>query len=313
MEIRKAELLNVREVWKSEPRNFTKWLADNIDFLNENLEFSLNVIETEKQIGSFNVDIYCEDEQGDRVIIENQLEKTDHTHLGQILTYTVGIDAKTVIWITPEPRVEHTEVFEWLNEVTPVDNCWYLFKLEVIKLSDTTVSPLFTKIVGPSQVIKNRGNEKKEVAESNHSRFQFWETLLEQLNNNTPTYRNVSPTMDNWLNAGTGIGGINHCIIVRRNDTALQLIIEKKDTELNKKIFDYLHSFREEIEREFGERLIWRRMEEKKSSRIRFDMTDCTLDHSSWENGIPLLVNRFLKWQSALEPYLKLVGEKTWK
>ncbi len=70
MEIRKAELLNVREVWKSEPRNFTRWLADNIDFLNEKLDFSLNVVETEKQIGSFNVDIYCEDEHGERVIID---------------------------------------------------------------------------------------------------------------------------------------------------------------------------------------------------------------------------------------------------
>ena len=137
MEIKKAELMNVREVWKSELRNFTRWLARNIDFLNEKLEISLKVIQTEKQIRAFNVDIFCEDEQGNSVIIENQLEKTDHTHLGQILTYTVGTNAKTDIWITPEPRIEHMEVFERLNEITPIDNRWYLFKLEVIKLSDS--------------------------------------------------------------------------------------------------------------------------------------------------------------------------------
>lgn len=74
------------------------------------------------------------------------------TLLGQILTYPVGIAAKTVIWISPEPRVEHVKVLEWLNEITPIDSCWYLYMLEVLKVSDTTVTPLFTKVVGPGTV-----------------------------------------------------------------------------------------------------------------------------------------------------------------
>jgi len=112
LKISRLNYVNIREIWRHEAANFTTWLASNIEYLNEKLGFILNVLETEKQIGSFNVDIYCEDEQGNPVIIENQLDTTDHGHLGQILTYAVGVDAKTIIWISTAPRVEHVEVIE---------------------------------------------------------------------------------------------------------------------------------------------------------------------------------------------------------
>ena len=102
MKISRLDYVSIREVWQHEAADFTTWLANNIDYINDKLGFTLNAIETEKQIGSFNVDIYCEDEQGNSVIIENQLERTDHNHLGQILSYAVGVDAKTVIWISPD-------------------------------------------------------------------------------------------------------------------------------------------------------------------------------------------------------------------
>jgi RecB family endonuclease NucS len=124
--ISRLEYVELREVWRHEATDFTVWLAENIDFLNDALQVNLNVIETEKQIGSFNVDIFCEDGQGAHAIIENQLEKTDHTHLGQLLTYSVGVDAKTIIWVTSHPRQEHIRVVEWLNEITPADMGWYL-------------------------------------------------------------------------------------------------------------------------------------------------------------------------------------------
>lgn len=312
MEIKKLDQINAREIWKSEPRHFTKWLAENIDFLNDKLDINLNVIQTEKQIGSFNVDIYCEDEQGNSVIIENQLEKTDHTHLGQILTYTVGTAAKTVIWISPEPRVEHVEVFEWLNEITPVDSSWYLFKLEVLKISDTTVTPLFTRVVGPSQEVKNLGNEKKQIAERHQKRRQFWEALLQLLNQKTNIYSNVNPTNDNWLNAGTGVGGVYYSIIVRKESSSIQLVIDKPSIEINKKIFDYLHSQKGDIERDFGDKINWRKMEQKKSSRIQIDINECCLDNTTWEIGLDQMVSKFIKWNSVFNPYIKKISQQSW-
>jgi hypothetical protein len=149
LKISRLDYVNIREIWQQEAADFTTWLADNIDYLNDKLGFTLNVLEMEKQIGSFNVDIYCEDEQGNSVIIENQLERTDHGHLGQILTYAVGVDAKTVIWISPDPRIEHVEVIEWLNEVTPVDMRWYIIKLEAVKIDDSPVAPQYCRRAKP--------------------------------------------------------------------------------------------------------------------------------------------------------------------
>ena len=235
MKISKIDYVDIREIWAHEATDFTAWLADNIDYINEKLEITLNVLETEKQIGSFQVDIYCEDEQGNSVIIENQLERTDHGHLGQILTYAVGIDAKSIVWISPEPRLEHIEVIEWLNEVTPIDMRWYILKLEAIKIDDSPVAPLFTIEAGPSQERKETGKVKKDVAERHHKRIQFWKGLLSVLNEKTRLYRNLSPSTDNWLSASTGIGGVYYQIVIRMDSGAIKLIINK-NKEWNKRL-----------------------------------------------------------------------------
>ena len=114
--IGKIQRVALREVWKHEALDFTQWLQDNIDVLNEVLDFNLSSPEREQSAGSFNVDIVAEDDSGDPVVIENQLEKSDHNHLGKIITYLVAIGAKTAIWIVADPRPEHVSSINWLNE-----------------------------------------------------------------------------------------------------------------------------------------------------------------------------------------------------
>jgi hypothetical protein len=306
LEIRKLDYINVRGIWKDEARDFTQWLAQNIDYLNDKLGFNINVLETERQVGSFNVDIFGEDEQGNSVIIENQLEKTDHAHLGQLLTYAVGVDAKTIIWISPMPREEHIEVIEWLNEITPVDIRWYLFKLEVIKIKDSPVSPLFTKVIGPSQEIKILGKEKKETAERHLKRLEFWENLLPVINNKTNLYKNINPSKDNWLNASSGVGGVYYSIVVRMENTSVLLVIEKTgNRDFNKKIFDFLYSNKEKIEELFSNQLIWRRMDEQISSRIQYDIGSCGLsDKPSWTEGYEKIARILVDFEKAFHSYI---------
>jgi len=307
LKISRLDYVNIREIWENEAKDFTTWLADNIDYINDKLGFTLNVLETEKQIGYFNVDIYCEDEQGNSVIIENQLERTDHSHLGQILTYAVGVDAKNVIWISPDPRIEHVEVIEWLNEVTPVDMRWYLIKLEAVKIDDSPVAPLFSIVAGPSQEKKATGKEKKDVAERHQKRIQFWEGLLPVLNEKTSLYRNISPSSDNWLAAATGTGGVYYQIVIRMDSAAIKLVIEKsKAGELNKKIFDYLYGKRDKIEEVFGNEINWRRMDNQISSRIEHDIDSCGLsDESTWDQGYEIIADRLIKWDEAFRPYYR--------
>jgi hypothetical protein len=140
------------------------------------------------------------------------------------------------------PRIEHVEVIEWLNEVTPVDMSWYILKIEAVKIGDSPVAPLFSIVAGPSQERKATGKVKKDVAERHQKRFQFWEGLLSVLNEKTGLFRNISPSSDNWLAAGSGVSGVNYQIVIRMDSAAIKLVIEKDRTgELNKKIFDWLY------------------------------------------------------------------------
>ena len=306
MQIGKLDYVIIRDIWRHEAVDFTTWLANNMDYLSDALGFTLNFLDKEKQIGSFTIDIFCEDEQGNLVIIENQLEKTDHKHLGQILTYAVGVDAKTVIWISPDPRTEHMEVIEWLNDVTPVDMSWYLIKLEAVKIGDSPVAPLFTVVAGPSQERKEKGNVKKDEAERHQKRLRLWEGLLPVLNEKTSLFQNISPSRDNWLATTTGVTGIYYYIAITMDSTSLKVVLKTKNNQLDKKIFDYLHERRGEIELAFGSELNWRRMDNYKSSRIECNIEACKLrDESTWKKGHILIAETLIKLDAAFRPHFE--------
>lgn len=163
MKIGRLEPVPLRDVWPKEEGDFSKWLAENLDTLSEAIRVNLELVETEKKVAGTNleIDIFCLDDDGEKVVVENQLEKTDHSHLGQILTYAVNIDAPTVIWITRETRQEHINVINWLNEVS--DKGFYLVKVEAYRIDDSSVAPFFSIICRPTQDVKKLGAEKKEI------------------------------------------------------------------------------------------------------------------------------------------------------
>ena len=150
--IGKIERVNLRDVWKHEAFDLTTWLQDNIEVLNEAIGLNISNPENEQPAGSFKVDILAEDDSGNPVIIENQLEKSDHDHLGKLITYLVALEAKTAIWIVSDPRPEHLSSISWLNESSSAN--FYLLKLEAIKIDDSPPAPLLTLIVGPSEEVK---------------------------------------------------------------------------------------------------------------------------------------------------------------
>ncbi len=184
---------------------------------------------------------------------------------------------------------------------------WYLFKVEVVRIGQSPVSPLFTEVVGPSKEIKALGSEKRELAERHEKRLQFWNGLIQVMNNYTSHYRNVSPTKDNWLTAATGIGGVYYLIIIRMDNASIQLVIERgKNAETNKGIFDFLHSHKDKIESDFGDKIIWRRMDDNISSRIQYDTAECCLkDEATWEKGYEIIAKKFVAWDKAFSKYFK--------
>ena len=126
-----------RQLFRNEAGDFTTWLEEHIEVLGDRLGLTLSNAEREQAVGSFSVDLRAEDGDGRLVVIENQLERTDHDHLGKVLTYLVNLEAKTAIWVSPAPRPEHMRVVQWLNEITPVDVAFYLVKVEAVRIEDS--------------------------------------------------------------------------------------------------------------------------------------------------------------------------------
>ena len=120
-ELGKLEIVVVREIWETEAQDFTPWLADNLALLGEALKLELTLAQVEAPVGAFSLDILATDESGAYVAVENQLGKTDHAHLGQLLTYATGYDVRHLIWVAPKFRDEHRATLDWLNRWTSED------------------------------------------------------------------------------------------------------------------------------------------------------------------------------------------------
>ena len=195
VKIGKLEKVNLREVWKNEASDFTTWLSENIHILGETLNLNLTEGETEKKVEAslFSIDIATQTEEGEQVIIENQLEKTDHKHLGQILTYMINMDSKITIWITQNPRPEHIKVINYLNEELKNKN-FYLVKVEAYSIDNSNPAPYFSVICQPSKEMKELSRVKEEGTEREKLKFNFWKALFEKSQNKTDLFSTAKPS-----------------------------------------------------------------------------------------------------------------------
>lgn len=305
--IGKLQKVSLREIWKNEAKDFTSWLFENIDTLNEALEMNLSAIEREKSVGGFSLDIQAEDEDGRVVIIENQLEKTDHDHLGKVVTYLSNLDAKLAIWITSNPREEHKKAIDWLNEFTPDDVSFFLVKIEAVVISNSLPAPLFSVVAEPTEISKEIGKEKKEYAEIHHLRKEFWTGLLEKSKKKTNIFNNLSPSIYHWIGTGGGKAGINYNLCITNSYAQAEIYLDrgKEFPELNKERFDKLLKNKEKIEKVFGDGLSWERLDKKRASRIGKKFTGFGLkDKEKWSEIQNRLIDVAIKMKEAFGPYI---------
>ncbi|KAB2881548.1 DUF4268 domain-containing protein [bacterium] len=303
--IGKIEKVALREIWKHEAQDFTTWLQKNIDVLNDVVDFHLSNPEKEQSTGNFSVDLVAEDEDGDLVVIENQLEKSNHDHLGKVITYLASVNAARAIWIVAEPRQEHIKAISWLNESTGAE--FYLFKIEGIKIEKSPPAPLFTLIVGPSEEAREVGETKKEYDKRHHLRKEFWAVLLDRAKTKTNLHANISPGMYSWIGTGAGISGVTLNYGVGQHETKIELYIDKdKDSGVdNKLIFDQLYKNKTEIEQIFGDQLSWERLDAKRASRIaRYFASGGYKDHEKWQLIADEMIGAMIKFEKAISPHI---------
>jgi hypothetical protein len=192
----KLQRVDLREVWKHEAHNFTQWLEHNADVLSASIKLPIRNVEREHAAGSFSIDLVAEDDTGGTIIIENQLEKSNHDHLGKLITYLTALEARTAIWIVSDPRPEHIAAIAWLNESTAAN--FYVVKVEAIRIDNSLPAPLFTVIVGPSIEAREAGLTKKNIAERFALRKRWWSELLTRAAKVSKLHAHISPREYAW-------------------------------------------------------------------------------------------------------------------
>jgi hypothetical protein len=300
--IGKLRRVPLREVWLHEARDFTTWLERNPDALSDLLDFPLENVERERRAGSFSVDLVAEDHSGDTVVIENQLEKSDHDHLGKLITYLSALEAKAAIWIVSEPRPEHVGAITWLNE-SPLAR-FYLVKAEAVRIGDSPAAPLLTLITGPSQEAREVGAQKQERIERHDLREAFWASLLERAKSHSRLHSGVSAGTDTWLSAGSGRSGIHYTYVLRQHDTDVELRIEGPGEAENHEIFEALCQHRVEVEEEFGESLEWNLVEGRKKCSIKRNLPagGYRADQAAWPEIQDSMIDAMIRLEGAVKP-----------
>lgn len=303
--IGRIERIPLRDVWKKEAKDFTSCLFENLEILSEELGLQLTPDTKEKNVGSFSADIIAEDVNGQKVLIENQLEKTNHDHLGKILTYVSNLDAKIAVWVSSEPRPEHQRAIEWLNE-TGSGVRFFLVLVEAYKIGSSEPAAKFTIITEPSEKTEIVSEEKKEMAERHQLRLEFWETLLGKIKQKTSLHANISPGIYSYISTGSGITGISFNYAITYKYGQAELYRGKDRDKENKKIFDILHSHRHEIEKDFGDQLSWERLEDRRACRIskRFDYAGLG-DRDKRDKLQNDMIDAMMRLEGALRRHLK--------
>ncbi len=270
LEIGSIERLPVAEVWPHEASDFTPWLAENLGLLGTELGMELEFEGMEVPVGNFSLDILARDAKSDAVVaIENQIAQTDHTHLGQLLTYAAGRNASVVVWIATKFRDEHRAALDWLNDRTGESLGFFGIEIQAIKIGDSAPAPLFRLAASPNTWSKDVVESQGEVTETQEKYIRFWRPLLEDLRR-TRGWNIGTHNKGSAYNAGASIGSARFGRTMRftwEGEARVELVIKSAETSWNKAAFDLLEQSKTEIERELGP-LIWERMDDAKMSRV---------------------------------------------
>jgi hypothetical protein len=301
--IGKLQRVPLREVWKHEAYDFTQWLQENIDVLNSALGLDLVNVDREQAAGSFSIDLVAEDEGGARVIIENQLEKSNHDHLGKLITYLTAMSARIAIWIVSDPRPEHVAAVAWLNESTDAD--FFLVKVEAVRIGESPAAPLLTVIVGPSEENSVR-SQKKELAERYDTRHSWWSRLVAQPA--AKLHAHITPGSYSWIGTTSGVRGLNLNYVVTKDDSSAELYIDRgKDLDaVNKSIFDQLYAAKSDIDAKVPHQISWERLDDRRACRIRVTIPGgYRADEAEWEAIQTRLIGAMNALSAALQPHIK--------
>lgn len=302
----RLEKVNPRDIWETEAGNFTPWLAqeENLQLLGETIGIELELEAQEQHVGPFRADILCKDTLSNNwVLIENQLERTDHTHLGQLLTYAAGLKAVTIIWIANPFTDEHRAALDWLNEVTNEKINFFGLEVELWRIGDSPAAPKFNIVCSPNEWNKivtaaATQAESGSLTESKQLQIRYWTAFREYAIKQATYFRTTKPLPQNWMNIAIGRSGFKLNAIAAFYDSAsnnwnqheirAELVID--DRQHSKVFYAQLEQQKAAIEQEFGEPLIWYNPAEARLCRIYLRKLVNLHDETDWPSQHQWLV-----------------------
>lgn len=306
----KLKRVNLRKAWKHEANDFTPWLAepDNLESLAQALGVSeLELVAVEHPVGEFKLDILCTD--GDeQVVIENQLNPTDHTHLGQILTYAAGVGARKVVWIAESFRPEHISALQFLNDNTTDGLSFFGVQIELWRIDKSPLAPKFEVVVKPNDWAKT-GREQARVAVTSSPakqlQLKFWSALAAKLAKEAPNIRVQKPRPQHWYSTSIGRALFNISATANTRDGILGVELYLGGDEA-KDHFTKLLLQKEDVEKQLGFELDWQELPDAKACRVATWYPDAPLeDLERWDEYTKWVMERLVAMEKVLRPIVK--------
>ena len=286
-ELSKITKVNPREVWAHEAYDFTKWLAaeENIALLSDEIQIQFENLSIESAAGRYFVDIVADvADNGGKAIIENQLETTNHRHLGQLITYASAFDAKFILWVVTDFNEEHKQAIDWLNRNISENTNFFLIQVEVYRIDDSRPAPKFTVISEPNnwgRMIKSSASGNA-VSDTKLLQHEFWEQLIEVARKESRLSYGSKARPQHWYNLSFGTSRAHIALTTNTQKGLIGCEIYIKN---EKALFDLFAQQKKEIEAEIGVSLNWKRRDEATACRITTTTAIDITKRENWEQA----------------------------
>ena len=308
MQLGKLEKIDdLRKIWPHEALDFTPWLADeeNLALLCDAVGIDMTVDETESSVGSFNVDILAtETDTGRKIVIENQLEDTNHDHLGKTITYAAGKNVNIVIWIVKRAREEHRLAVEWLNSHTDDDIGFFLLEIELWSINQSAPAVKFNVVERPNDWAKEIKKADCTMNETKKLKLEYWTAFNDYAFGNAnyaKIFNKRKPSTDHWYTVSLGSSEYHMSFLMntQKNILAVEFAISN-----NKELFRQLYEKKDGIEAAAGVELDWRELPDRKMSRILYETKVDFSDKDKWNEQFAWIMEYSVKIAKAFKKYL---------
>lgn len=295
---------DLRFVWKHEAQNFTPWLAeeDNINMLGDAIGIEISEVEVESSVGNFSADIVAkETNTGRLIVIENQLEDTNHDHLGKIITYAGGINASIIIWLVKNAREEHKKAIEWLNNNMDDSIDIFLIQIELWKINDSVPAPRFNVLEQPNTWAKEVKKISHEMSDTMALKLNYWTEFSDYVFQTAEFARRFNkrkPSTDHWYSVGSGNSEYHFAFLL---NTVRDVVTVECYIRDNKDLFDQFYLQKEKIESVIEQELDWRRLPDKKASRILLEKKVDLKNKNDWERQFDWMREIGIKFYDAFK------------